>query len=144
MVHVIHPVHGDQEEGDAVGVREVAPGHVDHLVMGSPAPAMVILSLRIKMLPVLGDKHGHHHQGCGLGVAGAVHGGQMEDVGPGHLPQHWVGHRHIEPVVSARMGDLGEAGLAPGAGGRPHTHQGHKEEERDQAHGQAIRGSAAE
>ena len=44
MVHIIHPIHRDQEEGDAVCVREVTPGHVDHLVMGSPAPAMEILS----------------------------------------------------------------------------------------------------
>ena len=94
----------------------------------------------------MGIKHGHHHQGCGLGVAGVVHGRQMEDIGPGHLAQHGVSHRHIEPVVSAGMGDLGEAGQTPGAGagGRPHTDQGHTQGEQGQAHGQAIRGSQAE
>ena len=44
MVHIIHSIHSDQDEGVTVGVREVAPGHVDHLVMGRPAPAVIILS----------------------------------------------------------------------------------------------------
>ena len=30
----------------------------------------------------------------------------MEDIGPGHLTQHGVSHCHIEPVVSARVGNL--------------------------------------
>ena len=48
----------------------------------------------------------YHHQGCGLRVVSVEHGGQVEDVGPGDLPQHRVSHRHIEPVVSARVGNL--------------------------------------
>ena len=44
MVHIVHPIHGDEDEGDGVSVREVAPGHVDHLVMGRTTPAMEILS----------------------------------------------------------------------------------------------------
>ena len=44
MVYIIHPVHGDQDEGVSVGVREVSPGHVDHLAMGRAAPAVIILS----------------------------------------------------------------------------------------------------
>ena len=30
----------------------------------------------------------------------------MEDIGPGDLTQHGVSHCHIEPVVSARVGNL--------------------------------------
>ena len=53
----------------------------------------------------------------GLSVAGAEHGGQVEDVGPGDLPQPGVSQGHIEPVVSARVRLRGEAGLTSGTGG---------------------------
>ena len=58
----------------------------------------------------------------------------MEDVGPGHLPQPGVSHRHIEPVVSAGVRDLGEAGLAAGAGGRPDGQGRHIEDHQDREH----------
>ena len=44
MVHIIHPVHGDQDEGVTVGVCEISPGHVNHLAVGCPTPAVIILS----------------------------------------------------------------------------------------------------
>ena len=76
----------------------------------------------------------YHHQGRGLRVVVAEHGGQVEDVGPGDLPQPGVSHGDIEPVVSARPRLRGEAGQAAGARGGHDTDQGDTDQHQAQEH----------
>ena len=126
LVHIIHPLHGDQDEGVSVRVRQVSPGHVHHLVVGRPCPAVVILSRNFNCLDM--NEISYNHQRCGVCVVGVVMCGEVEDVAPHHLPHSGVRHDNLKPVVSAWVGHLGEAGLAAGTGGRHHL-------DNDQGHG---------
>ena len=62
----------------------------------------------------------HQHQRHGGGVGGVIVGGEVEEVGPGHLAHQGVGHTHLEPSVVTRVRVGEDGGLAPGAGGGTH------------------------
>ena len=58
----------------------------------------------------------------------------MEGIGPGDLAHPGVSHGDIEPVVSARVRQRGEAGQAAGAWGGHDTDQGDADQHQAQEH----------
>ena len=114
--HVVHPSHRHVEEPGGVQVGHVPPGHVDHLVVETPTPAVVV-----------------EDQGDGQGVGGVVLGGEVEAELPADVPLLWVRHQHCQPVVAPGAGLGGQLSPTAGAGGGEDEGEGGEEE-----HGQHL------